>query len=84
MPKYLLLGRKATDHLSEDPYVDSFCTLKENVSNNQGIYHYFSITDSIVLVIEDTSLVDMSYIQSEMPKEEFESYKTLEDMYGAD
>lgn len=84
MPKYLLLGRKATDHLSEDPYVDSFCTLKENVSNNQGIYHYFSVTDRIFLEIEDTSLVDMSYIQSEKSKEEFEEYVTLEDMYGAE
>lgn len=84
MPKYLLLGEKATAHLSKDPYVDSYCTLKINVSNEQGVYHYFSIIDSIVLVIEDTSLVDMSYIQSEMPKEEFESYKTLEDMYGTE
>lgn len=79
MSKLLLLGEKADRFLMKEGFhKDAYPALKNVVSNSQGNYHYFLHNDRSVLEIEDTSLVDMSYVQKEISKDELKTLQAWE------
>lgn len=79
MSTLLLLGEKADRFLmNEGIHEGAYPALKKAVSNSQGKYHYFMHNDRSVLEIEDTSLVDMRYVQKEISKDELKTLQAWE------